>query len=91
MEQPSLDEILKQYGLCKCGRHRDSSNFAYHICIEQGLRYKISSLIDQVIGADDRLQTQQPSIELEVERNRAVVVRNRLRAEQRKRKEELLG
>lgn len=43
--QSELRDLLKKYDLCVCGRHKDSSNFAYHICIEHGLRYDIEKLL----------------------------------------------
>ena len=37
----AITKLLRDCGVCKCGRHTDSTNFAYHICIEQGLRFNI--------------------------------------------------
>ena len=85
-ERPSLDDILDEF----IARYKDALNGRDEETHDRA-KAQISALIDQVIGADDRLQTREPSMELEVERNRVVVVRNSLRAEQRKRKEELLG
>ena len=42
----AITKLLRDCGVCKCGRHTDSTNFAYHICIEQGLRFKILEEIE---------------------------------------------
>lgn len=42
-----LTKLLNDEEICRCGRHYKSSNFAHHICPENGLRHKIMQLITQ--------------------------------------------
>ena len=57
----AITKLLRDCGVCKCGRHTDSTNFAYHICIEQGLRFKILEEIeaytDQAVQAFGEKET----------------------------------
>lgn len=48
MNDEELRATLDKYGICRCGRHKDSPNFAYHVCIGQGLLYDIKSLGRQI-------------------------------------------
>lgn len=77
----SLDEILDKFGLCKCGRAKTSKNFAYHVCVEKGLKQAIRQWVsDEVIGADEHIDPPISSIEGSKQR---AFGRNMLRAKQR--------
>lgn len=47
MKPKTIRDLLKDYGICKCGTPTDSPNFAYHICIEQGLLFQIQQLLEE--------------------------------------------
>ena len=53
----AITKLLRDCGVCQCGKRTDSSNFAYHICIEQGLRFKIlrevEAYVDKAVGGKD--------------------------------------
>jgi hypothetical protein len=76
----AITKLLRDCGVCKCGRHTDSTNFAYHICIEQGLRFKILEEIeaytDQAVQAFGKkvLKEQDTADSIERENNTGYAV-----------------